>query len=636
MAPVIQYPHYSRRLSGGLPLVHGDYFRPADRIISNFYNLGVLGNALGQTLALPAVISGMQVSAVGNEVTVTAGEAILSVRQLANIQNHDAAATPLVDPLSLPASWQIHKLPNSQTIASTTAGNYFLKARYVPVVAQTRTKAAAPAAPAYGYADTDSLEVFETTALPVAGELILATYTRAVTTGIISALSTSVSSGSRSRQGATLLNNSRISVPVATSSSVAPLKVLRVSGRSVNGVPIVSPLTSLSQVPVGLNELEINSAEGEMIKYGPVLTGIDTSATPIGNSVYADISGNLTLSETPLPIGYTMNQSATASWIFFDFGGSGGGGGGSGTAISIPVAQTGHGLIPGNPIYFDGSNWEPARSDSNATVGIATVSAVSDANNFRYVPYGIIDLSTSQWDAVTGLTGGLVPGDTYRTSSAIAGRLTSDSESIDNPIIIALSATVALVQPGFVAAESGAGNTKVEVVGTTSGSAGQSINVGFSLEGQAYVDVFIGGSIQPTANYTISGTSVVITSAQIPGLPIIVKATIATTFSNDISQFLGRKSIALLDDAQVILNSTALFPTVANGIYELFDSSDPTTAYGTIRMKQGTPPTISGGGGSDFDLADTDTKLCVFVSGNDVVIKNRLGSSKTIIVHRKI
>lgn len=44
----------------------------------------------------------------------------------------------------------------------------------------------------------------------------------------------------------------------------------------------------------------------------------------------------------------------------------------------------------------------------------------------------------------------------------------------------------------------------------------------------------------------------------------------------------------------------------------------------------GTPTLVTGMYSADVDTADTDTKLCIYAADGWLVIKNRLGSSKTI------
>lgn len=113
----------------------------------------------------------------------------------------------------------------------------------------------------------------------------------------------------------------------------------------------------------------------------------------------------------------------------------GAGGGGSADAVTRDIAQTGHGFAVGEVIYFDGSNWDEAKADADATSeSIGMVSAVADANNFTVTFSGY----------VSGLSG-LTSGATYYLSDATAGLATTTEPTtcshVSKPVGVALSTT---------------------------------------------------------------------------------------------------------------------------------------------------------------------------------------------------
>jgi hypothetical protein len=81
----------------------------------------------------------------------------------------------------------------------------------------------------------------------------------------------------------------------------------------------------------------------------------------------------------------------------------------------------------------------------------AIVSAVADANTFTATILGRITLTTGQWDARTGDSGGLTAGEYYWTSSTAGGLTkTQPTTGAVQCLGVALSTTVLLVNIGDV------------------------------------------------------------------------------------------------------------------------------------------------------------------------------------------
>lgn len=88
---------------------------------------------------------------------------------------------------------------------------------------------------------------------------------------------------------------------------------------------------------------------------------------------------------------------------------------GVGAVVTFSVSQTAHGFIPGRPISRTATGWVAASSASGLLACDALVSFVVDANTFmaQSAEGTSLTLTTAQWDAVTGNTGGLVDGEYY-------------------------------------------------------------------------------------------------------------------------------------------------------------------------------------------------------------------------------
>lgn len=109
-------------------------------------------------------------------------------------------------------------------------------------------------------------------------------------------------------------------------------------------------------------------------------------------------------------------------------------------------------LIPGEPVYaFDDNGVKRARANADTTskcIGFAVAAHTAGASGFVQTN-GVLSLSTAEWDAVAGTTGGLVYGTKYYLSSGTAGRIVSTavtgSGNWVKPLGRALSTTELLI-----------------------------------------------------------------------------------------------------------------------------------------------------------------------------------------------
>ncbi len=83
-------------------------------------------------------------------------------------------------------------------------------------------------------------------------------------------------------------------------------------------------------------------------------------------------------------------------------------------------------VIAGEPVYIDGaSSVDQAQANASGTsevVGLASA-AVTAASTGTVIFNGTVTLTTAEWDAVAGTTGGLTAGTKYYLSDATAGRI---------------------------------------------------------------------------------------------------------------------------------------------------------------------------------------------------------------------
>jgi len=110
--------------------------------------------------------------------------------------------------------------------------------------------------------------------------------------------------------------------------------------------------------------------------------------------------------------------------------------------------NSGGALAIGTPVYFTGTDAEPAQANAQGTIRVggfvADVSIADTASGLILVD-GKLTATTGQWDAVTGETGGLTPGADYFLDAATAGMMTQTAPSANPNFVVrlghALSAT---------------------------------------------------------------------------------------------------------------------------------------------------------------------------------------------------
>lgn len=91
-------------------------------------------------------------------------------------------------------------------------------------------------------------------------------------------------------------------------------------------------------------------------------------------------------------------------------------------------------IVCGAPVYIDANDGaKKAKANAGATVpAVALVvdTSISNATAGNFQSDGVLALTTGQWDAVAGTTGGLTAGTVYYLSAATAGIITSTAPSV--------------------------------------------------------------------------------------------------------------------------------------------------------------------------------------------------------------
>lgn len=128
----------------------------------------------------------------------------------------------------------------------------------------------------------------------------------------------------------------------------------------------------------------------------------------------------------------------------------------SGDTLSAPVTQTtvvsqtvDATMIPGNVVYSTTAD-HVAKAQANASgtskpLGFAAAAITSGAAG-NIQTDGILALTTAQWDAVAGTTGGLTVGSTYFLSAATAGLMSATAPSTVGQYVVELGMAISTTE----------------------------------------------------------------------------------------------------------------------------------------------------------------------------------------------
>lgn len=132
-----------------------------------------------------------------------------------------------------------------------------------------------------------------------------------------------------------------------------------------------------------------------------------------------------------------------------------------GAGISVGVTQAAHGFSVGDVVRFDGADYVQATADTAAnSEAVGVVTTVPDAGSFTYQTAGVV-----------GTLSGLTPGDLYYLQDD--GSLGTSAGTVEKPILIATSATSAvLILAISGAGGGGGGGGSGDVVGPASATDG--------------------------------------------------------------------------------------------------------------------------------------------------------------------
>ena len=287
-----------------------------------------------------------------------------------------------------------------------------------------------------------------------------------------------------------------------TGSSIPANRVVRVVNyNSTNNAVEVEPVSSYSHKALGVTDKVIaNGGRGDVVVTG--LITMNTATASLLDPVFFSTSGTLVFSgPSTARVGYVVSPGANGK-VFINLSGSGGDGANlSHNVLDAPDAS----LKKGMPVYWNGIKYLPAVADDIETVAIGIISELG-TNDYTVQFAGMLTLTTSEWNQITGSTGGLTPGLTYYLDDGIPGRISILAPAISNAVLIGVSPTEAIIQLKVLALPEGGGDSIIqEVFVSTSGQ--KDFTLTQEPLGKAYTWVTLNGLLENEYSI-VSGTTI--------------------------------------------------------------------------------------------------------------------------------
>lgn len=115
-------------------------------------------------------------------------------------------------------------------------------------------------------------------------------------------------------------------------------------------------------------------------------------------------------------------------------------------------------IVIGTPVYATTTAGSVDKSRANASgtksvLGLVADTSIASAGSGSIQTDGVLTATTTQWDAVTGQTGGLTPGSEYWLDAATAGKLTTSVPGAGNYLTLvgtALSTTAMEISVSYI------------------------------------------------------------------------------------------------------------------------------------------------------------------------------------------
>jgi len=190
--------------------------------------------------------------------------------------------------------------------------------------------------------------------------------------------------------------------------------------------------------------------------------------------------------------------------------------------------------------------------------------------------------------------------------------------------------SVLLADPGSI-------NKMISFSETVTGSVKTTFNLPITPSGVNSCIVFIGGSIQDTSKFNLSGNVLSMSDPVPVGVQIVVYVLNSTGVLNSIDSYVTRQTFNLSINGTVSIST--IFGNQSTGFYRFFDMNDPRIS-GFISLKHygvGADPDIriDSNSGSVSITFNTANKLNVYISNNLLTFQNLTTNSIALRIYRE-
>ena len=187
-------------------------------------------------------------------------------------------------------------------------------------------------------------------------------------------------------------------------------------------------------------------------------------------------------------------------------------------------------------------------------------------------------------------------------------------------------------------ADSNAINKMVAFSETVTGSAKTTFNLPSAPSGLSSCIVFVGGAIQDTSKFNISGNVLTTTDLVPVGVQVVAYILNSSGTSNSIDSFVTRQTYSIPTTGTV--NISTIFGSQVSGSYRFFDITDPRIS-GTIYLKHngsGIDPDVrvDSNSSSVSITINTASKLNIYIASNLLTFQNLTNSTVSLRIYREI
>jgi hypothetical protein len=187
-------------------------------------------------------------------------------------------------------------------------------------------------------------------------------------------------------------------------------------------------------------------------------------------------------------------------------------------------------------------------------------------------------------------------------------------------------------------ADSNAINKMVSFSETVSGSAKTTFNLPSAPSGLSSCIIFVGGAIQDTSKFNISGNVLTMTDSVGVGIQVVAYILNSSGTSNSIDAFVTRQTYSLSNTGTI--NVSTIFGSQITGSYRFFDITDPRIS-GTVSLKHngsGVDPDVrvDSNSGSVSITINTASKLNIYIASNLLTFQNLTANTLSLRLYREI